>query len=76
MQSALAIGVATLGSVFLSYEAPGSLGMRDAFLLVLGVQTAMALLVAVTVRGLPQPGRAQPEPDLEPALEPHYVEAA
>ncbi len=35
MQSALALGVATLGSVFLSYDAAGSLGMRDSFVLVL-----------------------------------------
>ena len=31
MQSALALGVATLGSLFLSLDAPGSLGMRSAF---------------------------------------------
>ena len=75
-QSALALGVATLGSLFLSLDAPHSLGMRTAFVAVIGVQTAMALLVAVAVRGLPQPGRAQAEPVPEAMLEAEFVEAA
>ncbi len=76
MQSALALGVATLGSLFLSLDAPHSLGMRSAFVAVIGVQTAMALLVAVAVRGLPQPVRAQAEPVPEAVLEAEFVEAA
>ena len=76
MQSALALGVATLGSLFLSLDAPHSLGMRSAFVAVIGVQTAMALLVAVAVRGLPQPGRAQAEPVPEAVPEAEFVAAA
>ena len=76
MQSSLALGVATLGSLFLSLDAPGSLGMRSAFVAVIGVQTVMAVLVAVAVRGLPQPARAQPEPVPEALLEAEFVEAA
>ena len=58
MQSALALGVATLGSLFLSLDAAHSLGMRTAFVAVIGVQTVMALLVAVAVRGLPRAAQA------------------
>jgi len=74
-QSALALGVATLGSLFLSLDAPDSLGMRTAFVGVLGVQTAMALLVAVAVRGLPQP-RARTERVAAAAIERELVEEA
>lgn len=75
-QSALALGVATLGSLFLSLDGPHSLGMRSAFVAVIGVQTAMALLVAVAARGLPQPVRARREPAAEAVLEADYVEQA
>jgi hypothetical protein len=76
MQSALALGVATLGSLFLSLDTANSLGMRTAFVVVIGVQAVMALLVAVAVRGLPQPGRVQAEPVSEAMLEAEFVEAA
>jgi MFS family permease len=76
MQSALALGVATLGSLFLSLDTANSLGMRTAFVVVIGVQAMMALLVAVAVRGLPQPGRVQAEPVSEAMLEAEFVEAA
>jgi hypothetical protein len=76
MQSALALGVATLGSLFLSLDTANSLGMRTAFVVVIGVQAVMALLVAVAVRGLPQPGRVQTEPVSEAMLEAEFVEAA
>jgi MFS family permease len=80
MQSALALGVATLGSVFLSYDAAGSLGMRDAFVLVLAVQTVAALLVSVAVRGLPEPAKARAEAERaaaeRAAIEARLVEAA
>jgi hypothetical protein len=80
MQSALALGVATLGSVFLSYDAAGSLGMRDAFVLVLAVQTVGALLVSVAVRGLPEPPKARAAAERaaaeRAALDAELVEAA
>jgi hypothetical protein len=59
-QSAQAIGVGTLGSLFLSLSAASSLGMRDAFVLVLTLQISMALVVIAATRGLPDPaaGRA------------------
>jgi hypothetical protein len=69
-QSALALGVATLGSLFLSLAAPDSLGMRDAFVAVLCVQITVAVLVAVASRTLPHPAKAQEQAAaLEPALE-------
>ena len=75
-QSALALGVATLGGLFLSLSAPHSLGIRDAFVVVLAAQTAIAMLVAAGSRALPhqpravpQPVRAAPEASLEPAFE-------
>jgi MFS family permease len=80
MQSALALGVATLGSVFLSYDAAGSLGMRDAFVLVLAVQTVGALLVSIAVRGLPEPAQARAAAERaaaeSAAVEAQLVEAA
>ena len=43
---------------------------------VIGVQTAMALLVAVAVRGLPQPGRPQAAAVPEAVPEAEFVAAA
>jgi len=60
-QTALALGVATLGSLFLSLSPAGSLGIRDAFVVVLAVQTVVAAAVAVGSRALPPPVR-QAEP--------------
>jgi len=53
-QSALALGVATLGSLFLSLAAASKLGTRDAFVVVLLVQAFIALLTAAGSRGLPR----------------------
>jgi MFS family permease len=73
-QTALALGVATLGSLFLSLSAPSSLGVRDAFVVVLGAQVVVAAGIAVGSRLLPQPSTAaqaqraaEPEPLLEAA---------
>ena len=73
-QIALALGVATLGSLFLSLAAPSSLGVRDAFVVVLAAQAAVAAGIVVGSRLLPQPSRAaqapraaEPEPLLEAA---------
>jgi EmrB/QacA subfamily drug resistance transporter len=69
-QTALALGVATLGSLFLSLSAADSIGMRDAFVVVLSVQIAVALVVAVASRALPHPARAREQAaPLEPVLE-------
>jgi MFS family permease len=72
-QSALALGVATLGSLFLSLSSAHSIGVRAAFAVVLAVQVAVAVLVAAGSRLLPAPeARAEPvvapeEPLLEAA---------
>jgi MFS family permease len=57
-QTALACGVATIGSLFLSLSAADSLGLRDAFVLVLAIEAGFALLVAALSRLLPDPRRA------------------
>jgi MFS family permease len=61
-QSALALGVASLGSLFLSLSSSDSLGTRDAFIVVLAVQTSIAALVALASRLLPQQAVAQRAP--------------
>ena len=76
-QSALALGVATLGSLFLSLSAPGSLGMRDAFVVVLARpdrdrrarRVPAAGLSRSRPRAVPQPGAPPPRASLEPAFE-------
>jgi hypothetical protein len=72
-QTALALGVATLGSLFLSLSHPAALGTRDAFVVVLAVQVAIAALVAIGSRALPnvvraRPAAAEPAPTHEPVL--------
>jgi EmrB/QacA subfamily drug resistance transporter len=52
-QTALALGVATLGSLFLSLSAPSSVGPLHAAMIVLGVQTLVAAFLAVGSRLLP-----------------------
>jgi EmrB/QacA subfamily drug resistance transporter len=52
-QVALAVGVATLGTLFVSLAAPSALGAVHAALVVLGVQAAIAAAIAVGSRGLP-----------------------
>ncbi len=51
-QTALALGVATLGSVFLALAADGT-GVSTAFLVVITVQVVVAIGVAAGARGLP-----------------------
>ena len=60
MQTALALGVASLGSLYLSLSGPGSIGMRDAFVVVVGAQIAIAVAVAVATRTLPRTHRRPP----------------
>jgi len=56
-QTFLALGVATLGTLYASLSAPGALGMRDAFVLVLAVMAAVSLVISTAGRGLPDPRR-------------------
>jgi hypothetical protein len=58
-QVALALGVATLGSLFISLAADGT-GMRDGFLTVVAVQVVIGLGLALGARRLPGWRRAQP----------------
>ena len=51
-QTALALGVATIGSLFLALAADGT-GFRDGFIWVLGIQTVIAAGVAIGARRLP-----------------------
>ncbi|HEY2312215.1 MAG TPA: MFS transporter [Streptosporangiaceae bacterium] len=59
-QSALALGVATLGSLFLTLAGDGT-GIRTGFIVVLGVQIVVAVGVAAGARGLPGWRRSRPE---------------
>lgn len=54
-QTSLALGTATLGSLFVSLSAPGSLGVRNAFVAVVAVPMLVGLVVAVCARRLPDP---------------------
>jgi hypothetical protein len=69
-QTALALGVATLGSLFLSLSHASAIGTRDAFVVVLAVQVAVAGIVAVASRTLPDVARARLAADASPAHEP------
>lgn len=70
-QTALALGVAALGSLFVSLATPGSIGMRGAFVVVLAVQVVIALAVALAATTLPQQAKAVREAEVEPVrLEP------
>ncbi len=51
-QTALALGVATLGSLFLALAGDGT-GVRTGFMTVLAIQIAIALLVVAGARRLP-----------------------
>jgi MFS family permease len=75
-QSAQALGVGTLGSLFLSLSAASSLGMRDAFVIVLALQISMALVVIAATRGLPDPAAAAEDPRDSLTEEADLVEAA
>jgi MFS family permease len=54
-QTALALGVALLGSLFLSLSGRPSVGMRDAFLAVIGLQILAAIIVSALTCLLPDP---------------------
>ena len=54
-QTSLALGVAVFGSLFASLSGPGSLGYQGAFVLVIGILGALALLVSGLASKLPDP---------------------
>lgn len=54
-QISLALGVATLGTLFLSLPAQYGWSVRDAFVAVLAVQIATAVVLAAVSRRLPDP---------------------
>jgi MFS family permease len=52
-QTSLALGVATLGSLYLTLASPARLGPLDSSCVVLAILVGVALMVAVISRGLP-----------------------
>jgi MFS family permease len=54
-QTALALGVALLGSLFLSLGDRPDIGMREAFLVIIGLQIVASGIVATLTRLLPDP---------------------
>jgi len=74
LQVALALGVATLGSLFLSLSHPGSLGVRDSYVAVLGLQTLVAFGVAALGWRLAHSDAVERPP--APVAEPIFEQAA
>jgi MFS family permease len=62
-QTALALGVATLGTLFLSLSALPGWGMRDAFVTVLAAQITVAVVFAWLSQWLPDPKAAHQSTD-------------
>jgi MFS family permease len=54
-QTSLALGVATLGSLFAGLSAPGSVGMEHALVTVSAVQVLTSAFIGVCATGLPDP---------------------
>jgi hypothetical protein len=54
-QTSLALGVATLGSLFASLSAPGAMAVNGAFALVMALQAVLTVVVVVSARKLPDP---------------------
>ena len=52
-QAAIAIGVAVIGSLFAALRPANVLGLEGAFLVVLGIQAAVAAIIVVFARSLP-----------------------
>ncbi len=57
-QTALALGVATLGSLFVGLAGPASLGMRDALVLTITLMAALSVVIGLVVTRLPDPRQA------------------
>jgi MFS family permease len=56
-QTSLALGVASLGSLFISLSSRSQLGPLHALVVILGVQAVVAVGLAVASRSLPRGGR-------------------
>jgi EmrB/QacA subfamily drug resistance transporter len=74
-QTSLALGVALLGSLFVSLAAPGRLGSLHAVVVILAIQSVVAAGLAAGSRLLPRGGLAPapapaPAQQVEPVLEP------
>jgi len=54
-QTSLALGVATLGSLFVGLSGPAALGMRDALVLVILLMVAMSVVIGTLITRLPDP---------------------
>ncbi|MGH3547193.1 MAG: MFS transporter [Pseudonocardiaceae bacterium] len=61
-QTSLALGVATLGTLYLSLSAEPGWGVRDAFIAVLAVQITVAGALAAWSRRLPDSRKTQAQP--------------
>jgi MFS family permease len=57
-QTSLALGVATLGSLFVGLAGPAALGTRDALVLVILLMTALSVVIGFLVTRLPDPRQA------------------
>lgn len=57
-QTSLALGVATLGSLFVALSGPAALGMRDALVLVILLMVAMSAVIGTLITRLPDPRQA------------------
>jgi MFS family permease len=54
-QTSLALGVATLGSLFVALSGPAALGMRDALVLTILVMAALSVVIGLVISRLPDP---------------------
>jgi MFS family permease len=54
-QTSLALGVATLGTLYAALAAPGGIGVEAALVAVTGIQAVMVATIAVAARRLPDP---------------------
>jgi MFS family permease len=54
-QTSLALGVASLGSLFVGLAGPASLGMRDALVLTLLVMATLSVVIGLLITRLPDP---------------------
>jgi MFS family permease len=57
-QTSLALGVATLGSLFVGLAGPASLGMRDALAITMALMAALSVVIGVLITRLPDPRQA------------------
>jgi hypothetical protein len=56
-QTSLALGVATLGSLFVGLASPSAIGMRDALVVITLLMAALSTVIGVLTARLPDPRR-------------------